>query len=203
MRYGPQHNETTRERIVNVASRLFREHGSDAVGLAKVMSEAHLTVGTFYTHFDSKEALLREVLRRSLALRHDELVAALRGADLEAVVRAYLSPAHRDAPGSGCPIAALAPEVARHPEETRSTFAAGLAPSVETLAALLSARRGKLSTRGGKLPTRSGKNVKRQEAVAFLGLLVGTLQLARATPDEKESDAILAAGVRAAMQLAA
>lgn len=60
MRYAPEHNEATRERILEAASRLFREHGIAAVGLAKIMAEADLTVGTFYTHFKSKEALLRE-----------------------------------------------------------------------------------------------------------------------------------------------
>ena len=57
MRYAPEHNEATRERILEAASRLFREHGIAAVGLAKIMAEADLTVGTFYTHFKSKEAL--------------------------------------------------------------------------------------------------------------------------------------------------
>ena len=51
MRYAPEHNAATRERILEAASRLFREHGIAAVGLAKVMAEAGLTVGTFYTHF--------------------------------------------------------------------------------------------------------------------------------------------------------
>ena len=60
MRYGPEHNEAARERILGAASRLFREHGVAAVGLAKIMAAADLTVGAFYTHFESKEALLRE-----------------------------------------------------------------------------------------------------------------------------------------------
>src|SRR2546430_17184503 len=66
MRYAPEHNEATRERILEAASRLFREHGIAAVGLARIMAEADLTVGTFYTHFKSKEGLLREALLRSL-----------------------------------------------------------------------------------------------------------------------------------------
>jgi TetR/AcrR family transcriptional regulator, transcriptional repressor for nem operon len=188
MRYAPEHNEATRERILEAASRLFREHGIAAVGLAKIMAEADLTVGTFYTHFKSKEALLREALLRSLDARHEEFKQALHGADLEMVVRAYLSPEHRDATGTGCPIAALASEVARHPRATRHTFASHNAPTLDALAAWLSARR--------------SKEVGRADAAAFLGLLAGTLQLARATPDRAESDAILEAGVRAAIRLA-
>src|SRR5258706_726661 len=115
MRYAPEHNEATRERIVEAASRLFREHGIAAVGLAKIMAEAELTVGTFYTHFKSKEALVREALVQALRARDVELARMLGEGDLELALRAYLSPEHRDAPGTGCPTAALASEVARHP----------------------------------------------------------------------------------------
>jgi TetR/AcrR family transcriptional repressor of nem operon len=69
MRYAPEHNDATRERILDAASRLFREHGIAAVGLAKIMAEADLTVGTFYTHFKSKEALdIRSSIKPSAAL---------------------------------------------------------------------------------------------------------------------------------------
>ena len=188
MRYAPEHNDATRERILEAASRLFRQHGIAAVGLAKIMAEAGLTVGTFYTHFKSKEALLREALLRSLDERHEALEQILHAADLETVLRAYLSPEHRDSSGSGCPVAALASEVARHPRPTRLTFASHTAPTLDALAAWLSSRQ--------------GKAVGRADAAALLGLLAGTLQLARATPDRAESDAILEAGVRAAIRLA-
>ncbi len=188
MRYAPEHNEATRERILAAASRLFREHGIAAVGLAKIMAEADLTVGTFYTHFKSKEALLREALLQSLDVRNAELERALRDGGPEMAIRAYLSAEHRDSPGSGCPTAALASEVARHPRPTRQTFASHLEPSLDLLA--------------GWLSTRQRKKVARADAAALLGLLVGTLQLARATPDRAESGAILEAGVRAALRLA-
>jgi TetR/AcrR family transcriptional repressor of nem operon len=188
MRYAPEHNEETRSRIIDAASRLFREQGIAAVGLAKVMGEAALTVGTFYTHFKSKEALVREALLRSLDARHEKVEQALRGADLEAVVRAYLSPEHRDAPGTGCPVAALASEVARHPRATRNLFASHNARTFDSIAEWLSARR--------------DGAVSRADAAALVGLLAGTLQIARATPDRAESDAILQAGVRAALRIA-
>lgn len=188
MRYAPEHNDATRERILEAAARLFREHGIAAVGLAKIMAEANLTVGTFYTHFKSKEALVRDALLRSLDARHGALAPALDGADVEAVVRAYLNPEHRDQAGTGCPVAALAAEVARHPKPTRTAFAAHNAPMLDALATWLTARR--------------HAKVSRADAAALLGLLSGTLQLARATPDRAESDAILEAGVRAALRLA-
>jgi TetR/AcrR family transcriptional repressor of nem operon len=188
MRYAPNHNEQTRERILETASRLFREHGIEAVGLAKIMSEADLTVGTFYTHFESKEALLRESLLRSLKEQNAQLEQALRAGDVELAVRTYLSPEHRDAPGTGCPTAALVSEVARHPRATRQTFADNAESSLDLVAACLSKQ--------------GGKKASRADAAAFYGLLVGTLQIARATPDRAESAAILDAGIRAALRLA-
>lgn len=185
MRYAPEHNEATRERILDAASRLFREHGIAAVGLAKIMAEADLTVGTFYTHFKSKEALVRETLLWTLDARHADLERAPR-MDIETVIRQYLSAEHRDAPGKGCPIAALTAEVARHPRATRNTFTSHNEPTLDALAMLLSRR---------------GKSVSRADAAAFFGLLSGTLQLARATPDREESDAVLEAGIRAALRL--
>ncbi|MBP6632152.1 MAG: hypothetical protein KA297_22220 [Kofleriaceae bacterium] len=124
-----------------------------------------------YTHFKSKA-----------------LAPALDGADVEEVVRAYLNPEHRDQAGTGCPVAALAAEVARHPRATRSAFAAHNAPTLDALATWLSSRR--------------RAKVTRADAAALLGLLSGTLQLARTTPDHAESDAILEAGVHAALRLA-
>lgn len=187
MRYAADHNDTTRERILDAASRLFREHGIAAVGLAKIMAEADLTVGTFYTHFKSKEALVQEALLRSLDARHESVVHALRDAELDVLVRTYLSPEHRDMSATGCTVAALAAEVARHPDDTRAVFASHNALTLDAL--------------GSWLSTRSGNEVTRADAAVLLGLLAGTLQLARATPDRAESDAILEAGIRAAHRL--
>lgn len=184
MRYAPEHNEATRERILEAAARLFREHGVAEVGLAKVMAEVGLTVGTFYTHFDSKEALLREALLYALDAR-DEALGANK---FEKAIRLYLSPEHRDAAGSGCPTAALVSEVARSTRATRNAFVKRLEPTMTAIVQSLAERR--------------GSKVTPADATAFFGLLVGTLQLARATPDRAASDAILAAGVKAALALA-
>ena len=186
MRYAPEHNKQTRERILEVAARLFRKEGIAAVGLAKIMTEAGLTIGTFYTHFKSKEALVREALLRSLDARHDELEQLLQNNGAEVLIRAYLSTEHRDAPGTGCVVAALASEVSRHPRATRQTFATHNARTLDAIAA--------------SLLSRNGKKAGREDAAVFMGLLSGTLQIARATPDRDESDAILEAGVRAAMR---
>src|SRR6202048_1567477 len=52
--------QKNRQRIVECAARLFREFGVDNVSVAKVMSAADMTIGGFYKHFESKDALVGE-----------------------------------------------------------------------------------------------------------------------------------------------
>ena len=124
MRYAPEHNEATREGILEVVSRLFGGHGIAAVAWRR-------SVGTVYTHFKSKEALVREALLRSLDARHGALEQALRGGDLEVPVRACLSPEHRDAPGAGSPGPGLAARGGTaSPRDTTRAFASHVEPSL-------------------------------------------------------------------------
>jgi TetR/AcrR family transcriptional regulator, transcriptional repressor for nem operon len=188
MRYQKGHKDTTRQHIIDVASGQFRENGVAAVGLAGIMSGAGLTNGAFYAHFDSKEDLVQAVLRNALSRREGALRAALEsGAGLEALIRDYLSARHRDGAGRGCPTAALVAEIARHPNKTRDAFTAKISEIIALLAAQIRDR----SAAG-----------RRRKAVAIYGLMVGTLQLARAVSDRRLSDEILEGGVTAALTLA-
>src|SRR5215469_15798381 len=58
MRYPATETAEKHDRIVQEASRLFRERGFGGVTVAEVMKEAGLTHGAFYSHFESKEALM-------------------------------------------------------------------------------------------------------------------------------------------------
>ena len=188
MRYEKGHRETTRQHIIDVASRQFRGRGVAAVGLAGIMSDAGLTNGAFYTHFESKEDLVRAVLLSGLNRREEKLRAVSAGnAGLETMIRDYLSPRHRDRPDDGCPTAALVAEVARHSKTTRDAFTAKASRFIELIATQI---------RAGSLGER------RRNAVAIYGMMVGTLQLARAVNDKKLSDEILQSGVSAALALA-
>jgi TetR/AcrR family transcriptional repressor of nem operon len=123
MRYEKGHKDATRQHIIDVASRQFRENGVAAVGLAGIMTDAGLTNGAFYSHFKSKEELVQAVLSNVLRRREETLRAASEAnAGLEATIRDYLSPRHRDRPSGGCPTAALVAEIARHPKPTRDAF---------------------------------------------------------------------------------
>src|ERR1700749_1929409 len=75
MRYEKGHKDATRAHIIDVASRQFRGHGVAAVGLAGIMSDAGLTNGAFYNHFESKEDLVQAVLANALDRREQRLRA--------------------------------------------------------------------------------------------------------------------------------
>src|SRR4249919_1699232 len=108
MRYGKDQKQATRQRIVEAAGRRFKADGIDGAGVAAVMSDAGLTNGAFYGHFTSKEDLVANVLADQLrAQRHSFDAQTPDRAGLEAFIRSYLSPQHRDQCADGCPSAAL------------------------------------------------------------------------------------------------
>src|SRR5258708_32092995 len=118
----------THKRIVQIASKRFREDGLVGVGVADVMKEAGLTVGGFYKHFDSRDDLVAEALSVALGRLKRQMDAAASGGPpltYAKVVDDYLSEAHRDKPGVGCPISALAGEIARGDKRTRSLATEG------------------------------------------------------------------------------
>jgi AcrR family transcriptional regulator len=188
MRFEKGHKAATRRHIIDVASKCFRRDGVSAAGIAGIMGDAGLTNGAFYSHFESKEALVREALADALADQHQRLNEDHRtGLDLEGAIRRYLNRAHLEDPAGGCPSAALLPEIARQPLPTRKVYEEGLRSYASTLAALL---------------PDADPEARRRRATAIFGLMVGTLQLARAVPDAAEAERILEDGVEAALRLA-
>ena len=188
MRYDKGHKDETRRHILDVASAQFRESGIAAVGLAGIMSAAGLTNGAFYTHFASKEDLVREVLIDALTRREERHRNNLEnGVALEATIREYLSTRHRDRAGTGCPTAALAAEIARHPKATRDAFTGKVADIIVLMAEQI--RQGSPEQR-------------RRKAITIYATMVGALQLARAVNDKPLSDEILENAVEAAIATA-
>jgi AcrR family transcriptional regulator len=188
MRYDKGHKDETRRHILDVASAQFRESGIAAVGLAGIMSEAGLTNGAFYSHFASKEDLVREVLTDALTRREERHKANLEnGVALETTIRDYLSTRHRDRAGTGCPTAALVAEIARHPKATRDAFTGKVADIIVLMAEQI--RQGSAKER-------------RRKAITIYSTMVGALQLARAVNDKSLSDEILENAVEAAVAIA-
>ena len=187
MRYGKDQKQATRQRIVEAAGRRFKQDGIDGAGVAIVMSDAGLTNGAFYGHFTSKEDLVANVLADQLrAQRHSFDAYPADRAGLEAFVRAYLSPEHRDRCADGCPSAALLDEIARRPAVTKQVFTDELMGVIDDIASRLD-------------PTDA--EADRTDALTLFGLMLGTLQLARALTDRDLSDQLLARGVETTIKL--
>jgi AcrR family transcriptional regulator len=187
MRYGKDQKQATRQRIVEAAGRRFKQDGIDGAGVAAVMSDAGLTNGAFYGHFTSKEDLVANVLADQLRAQRQSLDSQPSDrAGLDAFVRSYLSPQHRDQCADGCPSAALLDEIARRPAATRQVFTDELMGVIDDIASRLDP---------------ADVDAARTNALTVFGLMVGTLQLARALTDRDLSDQLLARGVETALKL--
>jgi AcrR family transcriptional regulator len=187
MRYSKGHKQATRQRILEAAGRRFKQNGIDGAGVATVMSDAGLTKGAFYAHFSSKEDLVANVLADQLRAQRQSFDAQPSGqAGLEAFVRSYLSPEHRDEFADGCPSAALLDEIARRPTDTRDVFTEEVMGVVDDIASRLDPT----DVEGG-----------RADALTVFGLMVGTLQLARTLTNRDLSNRVLARGVETAVRL--
>ncbi|WP_026792320.1 TetR/AcrR family transcriptional regulator [Pleomorphomonas oryzae] len=159
-----------RARILEAASRLFREKGFEAVTVAEVMKAAGLTHGGFYGHFASKDDLVAQALAHALE-------ASLgKTSDARAFMDDYLSPEHRDNPGKGCPTAGLAAETRHEGSAAQSAMTAGLRQQIDGLNRAL-----------------SGKNDadKRRKAIGTWAAMVGAVILARAVDDPALSNELL------------
>jgi TetR/AcrR family transcriptional repressor of nem operon len=189
VRFDKGHKEATRQRIIEAAAERFRKDGMAAVGIAGLMADAGLTHGGFYAHFESKEDLLREALAAASDATRQRLTRAAQrnAAGLEGLIRFYLRPEHRDTPAQGCAVSALVPEIARQSETTRAEFTKRL----ETFLALIAAQ----------LPEIVPAARRQATAIGIFGVLLGTLQLARAVTNPDLSDNILESGITAALRL--
>ena len=172
--------ELNREIIVEAATHLFRERGLHGISLSDVMAAAGLTHGGFYGHFASKEALATEACQQAFEQsnlgwqdkisRSDDQPAAR-----QAVLGPYLSTAHRDNPGDGCPVSAFAPDMCHEPADTalQQAFIDGVEASLAVFSQL--------------------QDDDRQTMLAKYAMMVGAVTLARATRGSSLSDEFLEA----------
>jgi TetR/AcrR family transcriptional repressor of nem operon len=182
MRRSREETAETRRRIVDAASRLFRARGIASVSVADVMAELGMTVGGFYRHFESKEALVAEAIDVASAeslVRSRAIAASDRPVidRLTALLDFYLSMGHRNNPAFGCPVPALASEIAHEGLVTKEAFTI----AIERL----------LSVAGCILPGDSTE--ARQQRLRMTASMVGALVLARATSSEALAGDLLSA----------
>jgi TetR/AcrR family transcriptional regulator, transcriptional repressor for nem operon len=177
-----EQKQQTNQTILQSAARLLREKGISGARVADVMKGAGLTVGGFYAHFTSKEALIDTTIRRTAREMRARLFARLDTKPepdrAEVVLKRYLSAAHRDDLVGGCPFPAVVGEVATRANE----HAEVLGEQIEAFATELEAY----------LPATNTLS-RRHLALATLALMYGGLSLARAVRGSELSDEIIRA----------
>ena len=172
MGYSKSDKAETHTRIVSVAAKRFRELGLEGIGVADVMKEAGVTVGGFYKHFGSRDELVVEALATAFK---DLDVWEERTPDMAHLLQNYLTEAHRDAPGTGCPMGALLGDITRGSKSARALYTERVKGSLGFFSALLP----------------SSRPDKRGRALLILSALLGALNLSRAVSDPNLSREIL------------
>ncbi len=188
MRVSRAQAEANRETVINVASRLFREHGFDGIGLKDLMKGAGLTQGGFYKQFESKDDLAALASRRAMesATRRWSSVASSSTDPIQGVIDLYLSADHRGETGDGCPLVALGSDAARQSDDVRQPFEDGIKAHLQVLEELLD----------------QGVEDKTRKAQVMFALMVGAVTLSRIVTDQSLSDSILNAASLEAKRLA-
>ena len=178
-----QQKADSRKRILEAASRLFKQRGYDGVGIDEIMAAASMTAGGFYAHFPSKRALFAEVVKHLPTRDQIREASATMPADqaLRSVMERYLSGYHRDSVGEGCPVAPLAASISRADGEVKRAFDGAFDGLAKEMEALMGAGR--------------------DEVYPLMALLLGGLTLSRAVGKEEISDRILAACRDLAMKI--
>jgi TetR/AcrR family transcriptional repressor of nem operon len=151
MKVSRDQMQANRLRILESASRLFREKGFEAVSVAEVMKAAGLTHGGFYGHFESKDDLIAQAVAHIFTAQDDGQ------GDIGAYLNAYLSPQHRDGVGEGCPTAALVADIRRQTPAARLAMTEGFRSQIDRIARAIVAPGAAASRR--RKPEREGQGL--------------------------------------------
>ena len=186
-RVSRQQSKLNRISIVENAARLFRERGFRNIPLSEVMSSSGLTLGGFYGHFESREALTNEACRHAF----EQAIAFWKRIIAEApdrrtarrsIIDDYLSPKRVMKSDSTCPVVAFASEVAQEADDSviHKTFFEGLTGLVDTYMETLNSP-----------PHDATQKAQKQQALLEYSVLTGALTLARAARNTELSKEIV------------
>jgi len=182
MRVSQAEKEKSRDRIVTSAARMLRERGVDGASVADVMSDAGLTHGGFYRHFESKDALVAAALDQAFDGFIATLSAGSRGSDPQTAtvgfIKTYLSDGHIAHPGQGCPIPALAADVGRSSPLVKARFSAGVRRMVSAI--------------GQAMP--GDDEARRTAAWRQLAMMAGAVMMARSADTQTVAEILAACG---------
>lgn len=176
-----------RRALVRAASKLFRRHGIDGVGVAEIGKEAGLTHGALYAQFDSKQALAAAALADALDRSYDQMMVLAEGdiSPMGTYLDFYINKPHRDDISNGCAMTASGSEIARQGKNVSRAFTDGFDRFVRTLEGAMD----------NNTPLRS---TPRQRALTIAAGCIGAIVAARAVAkaDPTFSDDIIAAARR-------
>ena len=181
MRYRPEHKAEVHQKIVKDASRRVRAEGLNGAGVAAVMRDTGLTHGGFYKHFGNKDELLLESLRDAFREISDTLAHAAEQSPSEtawkAIVKTYLSLEFCDQAERGCPLTALAPELARVDKKMRGQVLSEL-----------------VTYRDRMIPFMPGRRTADKERAFFqiFSTMIGAVAMARMLPAPEMREKVLA-----------
>jgi TetR/AcrR family transcriptional regulator, transcriptional repressor for nem operon len=180
MRYRPEHKLETHQKIVKDASRRVRAEGLNGAAVAAVMRDTGLTHGGFYKHFGSKDDLLVESLSEAFREFTDAMVLAAEqsppGEAWKTIVKTYLRPELCDHPERGCPLAALAPDLARVNKQMKPQIVAQL-----------------VNYKSRMMPFMPGRRTvdKDRAFFAIFSMMIGAIEMARLLPDPSIRERVL------------
>ncbi|KJZ39504.1 MULTISPECIES: TetR/AcrR family transcriptional regulator [Pseudomonas] len=163
-----------KEAILTAASRLYREKGIDGIGIGELSRSVGLTHGGFYGQFPGgKEQLASEAVSRTFESNIQDWQNAK---SIPALIEGYLTQSHMDNWTEGCPIPALAADVARTGGTVSSSFTKGVERLIETLMVLV-----------------EGENheEKYKESLRILSAIAGAMLIARALDKPELSQQVL------------
>jgi len=181
MRYRPEHKAEIHQKIVKDAARRVRSEGITGAAVTAVMRDAGLTHGGFYKHFGSKDELLMESLSEAFQEIANRLAQAGEQSPPEtawkAIVKTYLSLEYCDHVEYGCPLTALAPELARVDEAMKPRIFEELKRYKSRM-----------------LPFMPGQRTADKECAFFsiFSTMVGAIEIARMLPEPAMREKVLA-----------
>jgi len=173
MGHSQEQKRATHDRIVQNAASRFRERGFNGISVADLMNEVGMTVGGFYKHFSSRDALVGEALVVAL-----QDYNAFEGAETDAgrVIDRYLSEEHRDSVGTGCALGALAAYMPQVGPAEKEIYTAQFTESLAAAGASISP---------------AAPDRERAAALLMMCSLIGAITVARAVDDPALSAEIL------------
>jgi TetR/AcrR family transcriptional repressor of nem operon len=187
MKHPSERRAETRGAVLKAAARELREHGFYGVGVDRLSAAAGVTSGAFYSHFLSKEDVLRSVIDANLGhpfIEPEDGDLATRRERLRAYLRDYLSLKHRDDPGQGCVIPALSADVARSGPAVRQIYQERMAEFIDKIALLV------------KGPPGAREN----RAWSLLSMMAGAMLIARAIPDRDQAAKVIDSALERALE---